>query len=92
MDEMMQYIGMVGKVYRHFKGGVYTVIGVCRDSETFAPTIIYRNVDKGQTWCRPAKNFTETITRNGKTFPRFQLIDFKTIMKNQISYDAFINS
>jgi len=61
--------------YRHFKGGEYEVIGVARHSEGLEDMVVYRPLynDTGL-WVRPLSMFTETITREGKTFPRFEFV------------------
>ncbi len=62
--------------YRHFKGGEYEVIGVARHSEGLEDMVVYRPLynDTGL-WVRPLSMFTETITREGKTFPRFEFMN-----------------
>ena len=65
----------IGDVFRHFKGNVYKVIALARDCEDLSEVVVYQNVDKLDTWVRPLDNFLETVTRNGKTFKRFEKID-----------------
>ena len=61
--------------YRHFKGNEYEVIGIARDSETLEDTVVYRALyGEGGLWVRNAKMFSETVTRDGKTFKRFTYI------------------
>ncbi|MBQ8203017.1 MAG: DUF1653 domain-containing protein [Clostridia bacterium] len=61
--------------YRHFKGNEYEVIGIAKDSETLADTVVYRALyGEGGLWVRDAKMFAETVTRDGKTFKRFTYI------------------
>lgn len=65
-----------GGIYRHFKGHVYRVFGIGKHSETLEEYVIYINVnDENDIWIRPKSMFLETITRDGKTFPRFELIE-----------------
>ena len=61
--------------YRHYKGGEYDVIGLCRHSETLEPMVVYRALygDSGL-WVRPAKMWTETVLVNGETLTRFTRI------------------
>ena len=64
----------IGK-YRHFKGGEYEVIGIAKDSETLEDVVVYRALyGDGELWVRNAEMFCETVTREGKTFPRFEYI------------------
>lgn len=61
--------------YKHFKGNEYEVIGEAKNSETLEEYVVYRAMygEKGL-WIRPKKMFEETITRDGKTFKRFEYI------------------
>ena len=62
--------------YRHFKGNEYEVIGIAKHSETLEPMVVYKALyDNGSLWVRPASMWNETITRDGKTFKRFEYID-----------------
>ena len=62
--------------YRHFKGNEYEVLYVAKHSETMEEMVVYRALygEKG-VWVRPAEMWDETITRDGKTFKRFEKID-----------------
>lgn len=63
-------------IYRHFKGHVYRVIGTAKHSENLEDYVVYVNVnDEEDMWIRPAGMFLETVTRDGKTFPRFELLE-----------------
>ena len=57
--------------YRHYKGGLYEVIGVARHSETVEPLVLYRPLynDSGW-WVRPFDMFVGTVTVDGRTTPR----------------------
>lgn len=58
--------------WRHFKGNEYRVLGVARHSEALEPMVVYEALyGEGGLWVRPASMWTETVTRDGKTFPRF---------------------
>ncbi len=61
--------------YRHFKGNEYEVIGIAQHSETLEPMVVYKALyGDGGLWVRPASMWDETITRDGKTFKRFEYI------------------
>lgn len=69
---------MVGRTFRHFKGGLYTVLGFTTDSETVESTVIYRNIETKQVWNRPLANFIEKVTlADGQIVERFKRIQFK---------------
>lgn len=58
--------------YRHFKGGEYLVIGTARHSESGEEMVVYRALyGEGELWVRPADMFSESVTRDGVTQPRF---------------------
>lgn len=69
MDEIK-----LGK-YRHFKGNEYEVLGIAKHSETLEPMVVYKALyGDGGLWVRPAAMWNEEITRDGKTFKRFEFI------------------
>ncbi len=58
--------------YRHFKGGLYEVIGVAHHSETLEEMVVYRALyGEGGLWVRPAAMWNETVTRDGVSYRRF---------------------
>jgi hypothetical protein len=64
-------------IYKHFKGGQYRVIGVGKHSETMELFVIYEALydnPAGKLWVRPLSMFTELVTRDGQTFPRFSYV------------------
>ena len=62
-------------LYRHFKGNEYRVLYTATHSETREPMVVYQAL-YGQRgiWVRPAAMWNETVTREGKTLPRFTYI------------------
>ena len=62
-------------LYRHFKGNEYRVLYTATHSETLEPMVVYQAL-YGQRgiWVRPAAMWNETVTREGKTLPRFTYI------------------
>ena len=60
-------------LYRHYKGGLYEVIGTARHSETREPMTVYRALyGEHGLWVRPAAMFTEQVTVEGVRQARFQ--------------------
>ena len=48
--------------YRHYKGGLYDVVGTVRHSETLEPMTLYRALyGKYGLWVRPAAMFNEAV-------------------------------
>jgi hypothetical protein len=65
--------------YRHYKGGIYEVIGTARHSETEETMVVYRALSgSGGLWVRPAAMFAESVEIGGERIPRFELIDGTT--------------
>ena len=57
----------VGKLYRHFKGNYYLVLGTAFNSETQEKYVIYKALyGEYKTWIRPEKMFLEEIDYNRK--------------------------
>lgn len=62
--------------YRHFKGNEYEVITIAKHSETLEDMVVYRALyGEMGIWVRPLKMWEEEVTRDGKTFKRFERID-----------------
>ena len=58
--------------YRHYKGGLYEVLGTVRHSETLEPMTLYRTLYGEQgLWVRPAAMFNGTVVVDGREQPRF---------------------
>ena len=61
--------------YRHYKGGLYDVVGTVRHSETLEPMTLYRALYGAHgLWVRPAAMFLETMVIDGLTRPRFERV------------------
>ena len=71
---------VVGKKYMHYKKIPVKVIAIGKHSETQEELVVYEKLEdgttykKGDVWIRPRTMFEEDITKDGKTFPRFELI------------------
>lgn len=62
--------------YRHFKGGLYQVIGIASHSEMKEPMVVYQALygEKGL-WVRPATMWNAWVERDGYQGPRFSLVE-----------------
>jgi len=68
------------RYFRHFKGGLYRYVSTALDSETQERMVVYQALYGDRLyWVRPEKMFFESVTRDGKTFPRFTEMDKKQI-------------
>ena len=71
---------VIGATYRHFKGNLYRVEGICYHSETGEKMVLYRALyDEGKLWCRPYDMFLEEVDHqkypNVKQKYRFELVE-----------------
>ncbi|MED4883138.1 DUF1653 domain-containing protein [Bacillus smithii] len=62
---------IAGDIYRHYKGGIYNVIGTGKHTETLEEFVIYEGT-KGDLWIRPVKMFFEDVEVNGLKVRRFE--------------------
>ncbi|MBP9690672.1 DUF1653 domain-containing protein [Candidatus Woesebacteria bacterium] len=63
--------------YRHFKGGMYRVIGMVKHSESLEEFVLYEALYDNPTsrfWVRPAAMFEEDVEYEGKRMKRFEFI------------------
>lgn len=59
-----------GHTYKHYKGGLYSVIGIAYHSETLRKLVVYKN-SEGKMWVRPLEMFLDNVLINGVTMKRF---------------------
>lgn len=58
--------------YRHFKGGLYEVLGVARHSEMEEELVVYRPLGGAAgLWVRPLTMFLQTVPLDDREVPRF---------------------
>lgn len=72
-------------LYRHFKGNIYYVHFVGKHSETEEVLVAYQEAEvsvKGniylhpdKVWYRPLDNFCSSVEVDGKSMPRFTLVE-----------------
>lgn len=61
--------------YRHYKGKFYEVLGVARHSESDELLVVYRPLYGDMAlWVRPLAMFTEQVTVDGVSQPRFERV------------------
>ncbi len=71
---------MIGRRYRHFKGGIYVVLTIAVHSESDEPLVIYQTLDRPDlVWARPISMFLSNVDH--KKYPdvkqemRFELME-----------------
>jgi len=70
---MKKEISIKRGIYKHYKGNLYEVLDIGRDSETEEWVVIYRTLyGDGSTWVRPYNMFVESIELKGEVLKRFE--------------------
>lgn len=76
----------INRIYKHFKGNYYLVLGLAKDSETGEDVVIYRQLyDDYSLFVRPLKMFLGKVDK--EKYPdveqiyRFELQDIKSNIK-----------
>lgn len=72
----------IGGKYKHYKGKLYEVIAIGRDSEDpQKELVVYKALynspefGKNQIWVRTKEDFLAKITKDGQAIDRFEMID-----------------
>jgi len=60
----MEYrIPKKGDIYRHFKGNLYEIIIIARDSETLEEKVVYKSVEGEEAYVRPLSMFLSRVDK-----------------------------
>lgn len=73
---MLRFMVLPG-IYRHFKGGMYRVLGVAKHSESLEDMVVYEALyenELGKLWVRPLSMFFEEVEVDGQKTSRFKRI------------------
>lgn len=65
---------LLSGIYKHFKGGLYSVIATALNSENLRKTVIYQSLEDGKFWTRDFEEF----------------IGFKNLEEEQVKRFTFI--
>ena len=57
----MSVYPITGRIYQHFKGNLYVVDGVAKNSETQEEWVEYHCCATGQRWVRPLEMWSDTV-------------------------------
>lgn len=61
----------VHAIFRHFKGNLYEVLAIAKNTENEEPVVIYQDINKrGIIWARPASMWFDEINEGTKRFER----------------------
>jgi len=64
-----------GEVWKHFKGGVYTIITRALHTETSTDMVVYARKQDNKTYARPLGMFMASVNRGGRNVWRFERVD-----------------
>ncbi len=65
-------------IYRHFKGNLYRVIMIARNSETNEDMVVYQSLkNEEEYWVRPLHMWEEKVQKDNQMIPRFVFIGDK---------------
>ena len=62
----------IGGIYKHFKGHIYKVIGIAKDSEDLKEKVVYQNTETGELWLRDEKEFLSLVDK--EKYPNIEQI------------------
>lgn len=65
----------MGNIFKHYKGGLYNVIGTGTHTETGEQCAIYED-QVGQVWIRPVDMFRGKVEVDGKEINRFERVGY----------------
>lgn len=81
-------------IYRHFKGGLYVVVGEAQHTETLEDLVLYQDCDHdhspNKTWARPRHMFYHDRVDNPDglgTVPRFKKVGFVDSCGEHVFFD-----
>jgi len=66
-----------GAQLRHYKGGLYTVVGTCLIEATLQPGVLYKPLQgdmQDTVWMRPLADMQEMVSTEHGAVPRFVLM------------------
>jgi hypothetical protein len=71
----------IGNVYQHYKGNLYKIIAIAKNSEDPEQTfVVYQGLydcpkfGNNPVWVRPIEMFAEKVVIDSKETPRFKMI------------------
>jgi hypothetical protein len=67
-------------IYQHYKGGIYEVLELACHTETLEWYVVYKSLKRAtdevpSVWVRPYSMFADGVNIEGKTVPRFQILE-----------------
>lgn len=60
----------VNSIYKHFKGHIYKVIAIAKDSEDESLKVVYQNIETKEIWLRDYDEFISLVDK--KKYPEIK--------------------
>lgn len=57
-----------GKIYRHYKGGLYEVLHLAKNTDNNETMVIYRSIQFGSYYARPLTDWNTPVNNNPRFF------------------------
>ena len=54
----------INSLYKHFKGHIYKVIAIGKNSEDLTYMVVYENIENHEIWIRPYDMFNSLVDQN----------------------------
>ena len=54
---------VINGIYKHFKGNVYQIICIAKDSETLDELVIYKDINSNKFWARKKDMFLSKVDK-----------------------------
>lgn len=51
----------INGLYKHFKGHIYKVLLIAKDSETLKEKVVYQNIETNELWVRDYNDFLSLV-------------------------------
>lgn len=71
-------------IVKHFKGGIYMILGHSKNSETLEETVVYQSLETGKIWNRPIGMFYGTTSTGVQRFAVCNETPFMKVHKDFI--------
>jgi len=67
---------VVGGLYRHFKGGIYEIVGFATCTQSDETVVIYKSYEQTKLWTRPIADFLTLLNTSTHHCGRFERLLF----------------
>ena len=74
---MTDYTAYVGRLYMHYRGGLYTIKMIASGAGRLKdePFFVYESVETNAIYCRPCRDFLTNVITEGLPIERFKPVN-----------------